>query len=285
MLFTDTFTYIHEPKTGGTFVTHALKRIHGGLVDVRPTRTRGPVLRRLGLDSLVFDAERMRTPEPQGASVTRYGVLYNWNDHGTCSEIPRRFRRRQILATARSPFETYVSLYLFGWWRRPDAVERYERMVADLDRRFPRFPELSFAEFMDLLGIEAGGGPGFLTQRFVTYYFRRPQKALGVIDDSYIESCRYRDDMHQVRFLHTTRLNEELYELLIEFGYDRADIGFITEMKHVIPVGGTKVALAERATSHDWADYYTPELEAAVRDRDKLMFAIFPEFAAASVTS
>ena len=272
MLLSDRFTYIHEPKTGGTFVTHVLTRLHGHLVDVPPTRRRGPLLRRLGLPTLAFHAE-LRRAAPAAPEVGKYGTLYNWNDHGTCSEIPRPYRPRTILATVRSPFETYVSLFLFEWWRRPDSVARFERVVPEFRRRFPRFPELSFAEYMELLDAQcAVPGVGFLTERFVRYYFRSPRAALRRVDDR-----RSREDMYDVRFLHTARLNEELREALVDLGYDAADLEFVAGLGLVVPAGGTKTATVERSTSHDWLRYYTPELEADVRRKDRLMFTLFPE--------
>ena len=295
MLLTDRFTYVHEPKTGGTFVTYVMTRLHGALVDVRPTRRRGPVLRRLGLYGASYYAER-RGAAADDEGWRRYGPLYNWNDHGTCSEIPRSHRSRTILATVRSPFETYVSLFLFGWWRRPESVRRFERIVPGFRRRFPGFPELSFREYLELLHAQCvlpsnreldGEGVGFLTERFVRYYFRLPRTlraptfdaaaVLRRIDDSYLDGGRYGDDMYDVRFLRTASLNEELREFLLETGYEEGDLEFVAGLRPVVPVGGTKVGFVERARSLDWHRYVTPELEAVVRRRDRLFFTLFPE--------
>ena len=299
MLLADRFTYIHEPKTGGTFVTHVMKRVHGGLVDIRPTRTRGPLLSRLGFPTAAFYAERQRAQRPAaGNHFQKYGRLYNWNDHGTCSEIPLPYRRKPIVAAVRNPFETYVSLYLFGWWRRPESIALFERIVPGFASRYPDFPELSFKEYLELAHaectvpssrvLEAGAGVGYLTERFVRFYFRLPRvprerereltKVVGRIDDAYAEDGRCRRDMYDVRFIHTSRLNEELRRLLLEHGYDEADVDFVARHEHVIPVGGTRVAHAERSTSHDWRRYYTPELLAIVRSKDRLIFTLFPEF-------
>ena len=304
MLLADRFAYVHEPKTGGTFVTHVLTRVHGGLVDVRPTRRRGPFLMRLGLPTAAFRAELRRTPRPEGDGA-KYGALYNWNDHGTCSEIPRPYRSRTILGTVRSPFETFVSLYLFGRWRRPEEVDRYRRAVPDFGRRYARFPELSFPEYMDLLHVDcvlpanrdfvAESGVGYLTERFVRFYFRLPRTVrastydaaavLRRIDDAYIDSAAYREDMYDVRFIRTARLNEELREFLLDRGYETGDVEFVRRHEHVIPVGGTRVALAERATSHDWRRYYTSELLERVRAKDRLIFTLFPELDASEAAA
>src|SRR5205807_9783388 len=89
VLLADRFTYIHEPKTGGTFVTYVLTQLHGGLADLRPLRHFPAVLRHK-LPTGSFSVERLgaRVPLERGVSGT-YGRLYRWNDHGSCSEIPR----------------------------------------------------------------------------------------------------------------------------------------------------------------------------------------------------
>ena len=146
MLLADRFTYVHEPKTGGTFVTHVLSRLHGGLTDVPASRLRAQALR-AGLPSLAFYPERLRAHTANGGAQ-KYGAIYNWNDHGTCSEIPRRHRSRPILATVRNPLETYVSMYLFGWWKRPEYFPQYERTVPDFHARYRDFPDVSFRQYL-----------------------------------------------------------------------------------------------------------------------------------------
>lgn len=300
MLLADRFTYVHEPKTGGTFVTQVLERIHGGRVDVRPSRLRGPALR-LGLPSATFYPERMRATLRDGnGRPGKYGPIYSWNDHGTCSEIPLGYRSRTILATVRNPLETYVSMFLFGWWKRPEYVPEYERTVPDFRRRYAGFPDLSFRHYLELLhagctlpatrDLDDPNGVGFLTERFVRFYFRLPRRfGLGHHDvlrtlgrlDSYLEEGSVRDEMFPVHFIRTARLNEDLSDFLYGVGYEPDDLEFVAALEHVVPTGGTRVRRAERATAHDWARYYTPELENLVRRRDRLIFSLFPELDAA----
>lgn len=69
MIVTDDLVYVHMPKTGGTFVTHALSQVHklhprkyGGLTALQPK-------------------------------------------HGTCHDIPADHRHKTILSTIRNPFD------------------------------------------------------------------------------------------------------------------------------------------------------------------------------------
>jgi len=224
--------------------------------------------------------------------------LYSWNDHGTCSEIPRLFRSRQILATVRNPFQTYVSGYLFGWWKRPEFLPLYGRTIRDFPRRYPSFPDLSFREYLELLhaswtipgnrDLYSEGGIGFQSERFIRFYFRGPWLLRGTnydissvvrkVDSEYLKSRSYVADMFNVRFLRTERLNEELHRLLLEIGYAPADVEFVGSLKHVVPVGGVEVGFADGATSQDWASFYSPDLREIIRTKDDLLFSLFPEF-------
>ena len=298
MLLANRFTYIHEPKTGGSFVTYVLTQLHGHLADVRPLRFLQPTLRQR-LPTVSFYLDRLgRAASPVKGESERYGTLYRWNDHGTCSEIPRPYRSRQILATVRNPFETYASEYLFGWWKRPEYLSHYHRVVKDFPRRYPSFPDLSFTQYLEMLheawalpgsrDFYEGGGIGYLTERFIRFYFRTPWTLRG--PDSRVSSVTRRlgreyvasgdcvGDMFPVRFLSTTRLNEELQKFLLEMAYDPAEVEFVRSLEHVLPAGGAEIRFAERAASHDWPSLYTPELREIIRRKDELIFALFTEF-------
>ena len=303
MLLSDRFTYVHEPKTGGTFVTHVLSRLHGGVVDIRASRLRGPALR-LGFPSLAFHPERLRASRhAANGSRAKYGPLYNWNDHGTCSEIPMGHRSKTILATVRNPLETYVSMFLFGWWKRPEYVPDYERTVPDFHDRYREFPDVSFRQYLELLhagctlrgtrDLDDPTGVGYLTERFVRYYFRLP-RGFGVGHDAervlrnldaYVDGGRVRDEMFDVHFIRTSRLNAGLFDFLRAAGYDADDLAFVESLEHVVPTGGARTRVAERAASHDWRRFYTAELEELVQKRERLVFSLFPDLDATSEAS
>jgi hypothetical protein len=305
MLFASRFTYIHEPKTGGSFVTYALTQLHGGLIDLRPSRLLHPAVRcRLPTASFYLERYGRSAPGPNGgqkgyeSGQELYGKLYRWNDHGTCSEIPRPFRSRQILATVRNPFQSYVSDYLFAWWKRPEYISHYQRTIQGFHSRYPSFPDLSFREYLELLNAAwtvphgrdfyDGEGIGYLTERFVRFYFPTPwilrgtkhdiSRVLRQLDDEYIESRSFVADMFPVRFIPTARLNDELQRFLLEMGYQSEDVEFVKSLEHVLPVGGSKVGFAGHATSHEWPSFYTNELREIIRKKDDLIFALFPEF-------
>jgi hypothetical protein len=78
--------------------------------------------------------------------------------------------------------------------------------------------------------------------------------------------------MYPVHFLRTHRLNEDLHAFLLALGYPADAIRFIQEEGKILPPGGT------RKTTDQWEQHYTPELKAVVRQKERLMFRLFPEF-------
>jgi hypothetical protein len=134
VIFTDRFVYVHQPKTGGTFVTAVLFRLH----DFRWTRWTH--LRSAFRISLVHR--------------NRYGTLvYNNHKHGGRRAIPPEQRHKPVLATVRNPYDLYVSQYEFGWWKR----RQYRRWFARVR---------SFDDYVRV----AGEAFGSLEQQFLRFH-------------------------------------------------------------------------------------------------------------------
>lgn len=266
MIFTDRFVYVHEPKTGGTFVTSVLFRLYG----LRWTRW-------THLRNALFGEVCRRHP--------RYGALvHNSNKHGGCNEIPARERGKKILATVRNPFDLYVSQYEFGWWRRPEFRRFYEAVPGFRDD-YPQFPDLSFADYVKLSnaalrplsGVAPRGGsdsgPGLVTEQFIKFYFRDPRAAHERLRaGGYAGPGSAAPDMHDLHFVRTDGLNRGLHDFLVGEGYADDDVSFILGEGKILPRG------RGRDARQKWEGYSTPELKAWVRDREDFIFRLFPEF-------
>lgn len=259
MIFTDRFVYVHEPKTGGSFVTAALARLY----EVGWSR-------RFRLRAML----RGQATHTHG----RYGSFtYHNLKHGTYSQVPPAHQQKPVLATVRGPYEMYVSQYEFGWWRHW-RMRRYLTGVPDFRRRFPRFPDLSFPEFVELWDAAmgdpddvAGAGRGAWTRQFIRFYFREPERARIWPDEVLRNPEARRDAMPRIHFVRTDRLGEGLHAFLLDHGYRAEDVAFIREMGKVLPGRG-------RNDDQRWERYYTPELKDRVRRRERLLLEIFPEF-------
>lgn len=259
MIFTDRFVYVHEPKTGGTFVTAALLRLHG--IRWHPW------------------THLVNTIKHELVYETRYGrFVYQNNKHGTCREIPAAERGKPVLATIRNPYDLLVSQYEFGWWRRRGFL-KYYRQVPEFKSRFKEFPDLTFAQFVKLMNEAFGESNeghgeklGWCTTQFVKYYFERPDEILEKFNDEYVASKNYQGDMFDVHFISTDKLNRGLHDFLARAGYREEELGFILELERVLPGG------KGRRAEQRWEKYYTPELKNTVRMQERYLFEMFPQF-------
>lgn len=158
MILTDDFVFIHQPKTGGTFVTESLSRLY------EPVTKRGMVKHWLG--------RGRRVGKKQMRIILK---------HGTCREIPVGYRRKPILATIRNPYDRFVSQYEFAWWRtHPEELGD----VKILRQRYPHYPGLTFEDFIDLHNsllmqlknnrFSPEESLGRQTEQFVDYFSRIP---------------------------------------------------------------------------------------------------------------
>jgi hypothetical protein len=250
MIITDRFVYIHQPKTGGTFVTEVLSRLY-----------------------------QLKNTD---ARENRYGGLTRRRKHHPCRKIREADRGKQVLATFRNPYDWYVSQYEFGWWKKEQYLNKY-RDRPGFDQRFPTFPDIEFADYVELVNgasvpaaADAVESLGALTIEFIRFYFKDPAGVFSRIDEEYFASGRYRSDMFDVHFIHTDCLNRELHDFLLGAGYAAEDISFILGLGKIRPE--TPAEGQARADHQRWEDYYTPELKRVVRRRERHLFTVFPEF-------
>ncbi len=263
MIFTDKFVYVHEPKTGGTFVTSMLFRLYG-LKWSRLTHLKNIILKEI------------RSQHP------KYGELvHNTRKHAGCSEIPAHHREKKVLATIRNPYDLYVSQYEFGWWKRREYLP-YLKAVPHFQEDYPTFPDISFADYVTLsdAAFEKFRGPsdvelcGLRSREFINLYFREPLRAYERLqhDQDYISAKKHLTDMFDLHFVRTDDLNRGLYNFLIAMDYADEDVCFVLDHEKILPRGKGRTA------AQHWQNYYTPELKQQVREREHLLFTLFPEF-------
>ncbi|HIK31854.1 MAG TPA: hypothetical protein IGS17_11615 [Oscillatoriales cyanobacterium M59_W2019_021] len=267
MLLTDKFVYIHYPKTGGSFVTNRLFKLHEG------TGVQNPTLQRIG--------KRLGTTWGGLIDTAKEGL-----QHNTCREIPFGFRHKPIVSTIRNPYDRYVSGYMYGWWKR--YPEQFAGDVEAVSKAYPNYPDLSFDDYVrisnDFNAFQKISTPhlnpdnpiGQRTYETIQFFFKYdPETIFLKLTEDYITSGTYKQDIFPVRFLKMENLNRELYDFLVEVGYPSERVKFILESEKVLP--GMQPGTIVREDS-GWQAYYTPELKAFVRQRDRLFFQMFPEY-------
>jgi hypothetical protein len=264
VLLTDRFTYIHQPKTGGTFVATVLSRLHQG---------RGHSVR-----TVWFDPSGHDEPPDVGPGTVVQLMLTTPNQHGARKDIPSKYLGRPIVATVANPYARYVSQYEFAWWR---VFPEMFGPVAATRRRYPAFPDLTFREFVELTN-EAGVAykgpahpndtPGFFTQQFAECFLADPDAAYSRASDDSFATAAKPEIRSTIRFLDQARLGEELGTFLEDMGYSP------TEVETARTTAGSIASEFGPALEDAWAPYYTPELRAYVRRKERWLFEWFPEF-------
>lgn len=283
MIITDKFVVLNFPKTGSSFVRAMLKRVHNydegwfnpilhkAIRRFRYGSLPNRALQRL--DTLV-NREMSELIVPN-VYVKHMG--YQQGQHGRYSQIPEEHRHKTIVSVVRNPFTRYISVYLYGYWKR-----RYLQLYSErLKKDMPNFPDLSFSEYYNMIhfykqdlrlrDIVPKIDLGVSTIQFIRFYFSESERVLNEIDDEYIRSGTYQDDMAQIVFLRQENLNEELFQFLLTMGYPEEDIQFIKE--------AGRVNVSERRSDQQSLDsFYTQDLVQTVLQRDRLLFEIFPEY-------
>ena len=258
MVITDKFVFVHQPKTGGTFVRQMIDMIAAAeLADFPLGR-----LRRAGL------------------LPCRFGYRETADYHDTCRDIPAEHRYKKIVSAVRDPFDFYVSFYHYGWWAAHP--EDSYRDIEEVRRAFPNFPDLSFEQFLDLangffVDFDMIGDPerphrmGYYSTQFLQYFFIVPADAYRRIDSAYLADRAWRAEMFPVEFLHTSTLNRDLHRFLSREGYPRRYIDGVLRKPPVRP--------QEHHTprpSASFKNYYTRETYDLIREKERILFAIFP---------
>jgi hypothetical protein len=264
VLLTEHFTFIHQPKTGGTFVTAMLTRLH----EARGDR----------VTTVWFDPSKPGVlPTVAPGTVVKL-MLTTRNQHGRRVDIPAEHAGKPVLAAIRSPYDRYVSQFEFAWWRR------YPGMfgpVDDVRRRHPAYPDLTLAEFVELTNDVSvpyhsarhpDGTPGFHTQQFIEYFFQHPDAAWPRLEDP-AAATTLRTEAHDgLHFLDQQHLNRDLGAFLDGMGYRADEVAMVLDADRIWPPEGGRAADAR------WEPYYTPELKSFVRRKERWLFEWFPQF-------
>jgi hypothetical protein len=272
MLFYPDFIYVHLPKTGGTFIEKVLLDVYDRSLSSSTNYTLIRLIRRL-----------MRVRD--GRLFLKYGwfrkLVYHVSNQipielygsGRRRNIPPLFRDRCILGTIRNPYDYYVSAYLYGSWKF-GSVSFGRKIV-------PKFPDLSFGEFLHYICSLTHNPPksrdiARLSVLLLDFY-TLADDYWSRITPQYLAQEQYREELAGVHFLRTNRLNQDLYEFLLQRGYPKEHIEHIVRLDKILPKK-IQHTTTQRSEKHSWEKYYTPELKQLVRQHDELVFKLFPEF-------
>ena len=198
-----------------------------------------------------------------------------YNQHGIYEQIPIEHKEKPIVSCIRNPFDHYVSLYEYRNWRNQQSHQ-----LEKIKKIFPLFPELTFEQYLsfidtfefedrtysDLLKLDIG----ILTFSFIQFFFKDHKKIIENLDEAYLNSNRYKEDMADILFLHTENVNHELHDFLLRLHYRKKDLYFINAAER-------KNVTADRKEKN-WKKYYTKDLFDFVKFKERFILRLFPEY-------
>lgn len=263
MILTDSFVMLNFPRTGSTSVRSALRQLYG------------PWWNALGLDSSPRPSSGFRELLLPIDRTRKAERLARTSQHGRWGQIPESHRHLPVVSILRHPLDLAVSHFVHDdWWKSPPIDE------AVLRRRFPSWPHLPFAQYLDfehefalpdvLKGMRPPAEIGNLTAHFLRFFARDPDATLAGLTDARIDSGELAGDLPPIRWLRHDHLIDDLTEFLREFGHPPRRLERIR--RH--PRLNVSIARAGRP----WRDFYDPGLEALKRHRERALFRLFPQF-------
>lgn len=257
MVITDRFVLLNFPKTGSTFARTVLARLHPE-----------------GRFRRIFNSMGLSRPAVQDLQLERYQLdpsePAKRTPHLVYAQIPREHRHKTVVSIMRDPLARIVSAYEFKDWTRALGA------LPGVKLEYPHFPDLSFEEYVHAHFKHAkqnwlpGGGEGLdigpHTIQFIRFYAKDPKAYLMNMRPGHDILKDHVEHFAPVRFLHTEKLNQELYDLLKDLGYPERQIAFVREMNKV------------KSTSRSRKEYFTPELRTQVLHKERMLFDLFPEY-------
>lgn len=259
MIIAKDFVFVHLSKTGGTFAAETLRALFCGSAAGRFIH---------------------KMKHRHGLAVPFYP--YGWDEgeqHAVCNEIPEPHRStKTIVSIMRNPFDLYVSEYTFKWWIKYADLWFQDRAL--IEREYPNWREFTFDQFMDvsmkqatwvqkaLSKYPATARLGWYSHKFVHYYCKNQDYVFQVADnfDKFVK--RVQESMYPVHFLHTERLNKDLHEFLLSKGYPKDEIAHIP----------AKDKVNTSRKDYDYRKWYSDKLREEIKERDALIFHLFPEY-------
>jgi hypothetical protein len=259
MLIAPDFVFVHLSKTGGTFAAETLRELFC------PSR---------------FGRKLHRLKTHHGIRIPFYRYRYDeaGDQHALCNDIPQDERWKTVVSCIRNPFDLYVSEYTFNWWKKFPHLWFHDPVA--VEKAYPDWRNLKFEDFISvsnryaewvhrtLVKYPKAERLGWYSHKFIYYYCRDHEYVFQAADNLDLLVKRVHESIHHVHFLHTERLNQELFEFLLTRGYPKPLIEFIPQ----------KDKINSSRANHDYRVRYSDRLRREIERRDAVIFRLFPEF-------
>lgn len=194
--------------------------------------------------------------------------------HGTYAQIPEAYRNKPVLSIIRNPFDRYVSIFCYKWHTHSPPEEK-QRLL----KFYPDFPELGFAEFLDMVdrfskknilaayNIFQKTDIGADTINFIAFYSSNPERDLNDLLSGKADPFLRLPKIH---FLRQEYLRDDLTNFLAGL-HPSMDIRKIIYFEEDANVSRTSV-------ERDLSQFWTPELLKTYMEKERFFLNAFPEY-------
>lgn len=259
MLITDQFVIINYPKTGTTFMRSVLTSIHKRK-DTFPKK----LMRKLGLSHPPM--RKLVLPKLYGDYPPSFK-----DQHCVYRQIPLAERKKIVVSIVRNPLTKYISSYVFGWWKNHPPFS-----LSDVKKFFPKFPDLSFVEFYQLLNHDLVNEDklrnpearrlGSYTRMFLVFFAVDPEEAAEKV----LAGQELNEILPPMLFLHQEFLRDDIISFLENLGYSKTDIAQVRQTENM------NVGAESKKNSIPLEDL--AKVATAILKDDKALLGAFPEY-------
>lgn len=226
MTLGEKFIFFYIPKTGSSFTIDVFKKINKKLNGVNRLR-------------FFFKRKKLMTTTIKSPNIRDRFYNYKTDQHTTISQaFENQKDNRKIVSIIRNPVYGYISRYEYKSYANPKMLQinSYKNIIKN---NYPNFPNLTFEEFIDFssfitednlvnhLNVKPKIKLGALSVQFIQMFAYDPIEVLRIVDYDFFEKGYDKKYFPHVSFLNNENLTNELYSLLINFGYPKSLVNFM----------------------------------------------------------
>jgi hypothetical protein len=287
MIITNSFVWVNYPKTGSTFVREVLREIYSKIESESNPNNKKTLfnfkylIKKLerkfnnyslrGLVELHLGNKKqwmleILYPELRSSAGGRYGRP---TPHGTISQIPKKFVDLPIVSAIRNPVSRYISTYNYSDWKKCDQLPDSRQAILS---KFPDFPNLDFQTFLIYFDYYYKIGKCFIGSKAydvgpLSYDFLNFFAGNALNDNKnfyFKEWSEINNIANKIKFLKFSSLNIDIYNFLIEKGFNKNDVSFVLN-KNPVNESSKKCAINNSTENY-------------IKQNEWLLYRIFDEF-------
>jgi len=188
--------------------------------------------------------------------------------HCPYSKIPEQYKNLPVLSIIRNPFDWYVSIYFYGSWWRNQHKEDIDWLSKYINKPF----DVPIKELIDRKSTN-------ISKSIIFFFSKNIEESMKEFENDpilYVKEKKYKTYFFdKISWIHQENLNEELINYLLNnCNFDHSSLEFIRDKPKILPFDDLHL----RKKEHKWETFFDKELIEYVKEKDSLVFDMFPEY-------